>query len=792
MLYIDGLDLTNVVSFKEVSVDFKESLTYVRGVNKDSDPVRPTGNGTGKSLFFSSIPNVWYSATPLALRKKSRKDILARKGSQIGLIYRNADGPEYEIIQKGSSYQIFENGTDLEIPTIPKAEAFIKQIFPITEIDFYSRCYVSTQRPYSLLRDSDSDRLQHIVDIARLDQYSVLHKHFTTQASSIKDNEIRLSVLEQQHGQLLKKLKSAKSSVSKESYDAAKEQLVRIEKSLSKKQKEKFELIQRNQALDSLLTIESELDGLRAKYKYKERPSKQLKILKESKSAAREWQSYDSNVAHFDKASTKLQSRIDELKQRLPKLTYADVKEKVKQLKAETESLSDQISELEDVQSRIAEVKKKIKTLASDFEATGLSVDDIDMEKNYDEILAEIRIRLKLQSILDHEKDHDDGKCPTCQSDIDFDSIRRMLKLERKNLDSTTALRDGQKIQLQLQPLQKELRKISKTFDADKLATLKAKADKNHTESAKYFDYQIEFKQLESYESDLSELEKPKKPKTTRPEVSLDEIETGIELCHEIEKHLKAKATLIEANNDFETFRSAKAVGAENKKVAAAITAMEKEIRGVESKQAELAGTVSAYEQYVNTVNVYREEKKSVEAEIAKLKPSVANKKLVTILTKAYGTKGLRAYAANTFCNLLQTNLNHYRDLIFSEPFEFSVEASDTGVSILVDRNNGKTDAVSDVRHLSGAESECFALLCAAALITLTPDQRKLNMIVLDEPTSHMHPVTKDLFTTKFLPFLRELVPTVFIIDNTDDPMLENSQQWTVVKNKGVSSIKFI
>jgi DNA repair exonuclease SbcCD ATPase subunit len=117
------------------------------------------------------------------------------------------------------------------------------------------------------------------------------------------------------------------------------------------------------------------------------------------------------------------------------------------------------------------------------------------------------------------------------------------------------------------------------------------------------------------------------------------------------------------------------------------------------------------------------------------------------------------------------------------------VEASDTGVSIMVDRNNGKPDSVSDVRHLSGAESECFALLCAASLITLTPDSRKLNMIVLDEPTSHMHQVTRELFNQKFVPFLREIVPSVYIITPHDDDCGPNSAEWVVAKSKGVSKL---
>ena len=140
MIKITGLDLSEVISFKKESIDFVEGVTYVRGVNKDSDLVKPTGNGTGKSLLFSALPNVLYSSTPLSLRKKQRKDMLLNKSSSIGLIVKpGEDLPEYEVIQTNSKYTIYEDGNDLEMGSIPRSEEMIKKIFPISEIDFYSR-----------------------------------------------------------------------------------------------------------------------------------------------------------------------------------------------------------------------------------------------------------------------------------------------------------------------------------------------------------------------------------------------------------------------------------------------------------------------------------------------------------------------------------------------------------------------------------------------------------------------------------------------------------------------------
>lgn len=789
MLYIDGLDLTNVISFKEVSVDFKSTLTYIRGVNKDSDLARPTGNGTGKSLFFSAIPNVWYSSAPLSLRKKSRKDMLSRKGSSIGLIYRPSEsGPEYEIIQKPNGYTIFENGNDLEITTIPRAEAYIKNLFPISEIEFYSRCYISTQRPYSLLRDSDSDRLQHIVDIARLDQYSTIHKYFLSKAGSIKDNEIRLSVLEQQLANLKKKLKSVQSTITKDEYDNLKTQYEACAAKLEKLQAQRFELLEQQKALNSLLSVEKELDTLRKSYKFKKAPEQQITLLKADKKAAQAWATYDERKTHAKTAIRKFDARIAEIEAQLPKKATGELQRSAKTTAKELASVSEELAHMQAISDQVEELEGEIVEAQSAFDELGITSDQIDLEKNYDEAIAEAKLRLKLEALLEHEEAHEDsGKCPTCQSDIDFEAIRRIVKGERKALSGYQAKKKAQSLYKELKVLKKRRGKLS--FDKAAFIELKTRKKALTKTLSTVEEYLEQFDELASVKKMREGISMPDRPSSDRPALSIDDIEAGIELCHEIEKHLKVKSALLADHEEFKQFRSATAVKEAVLGITEKLSSKQKEIRKIESQQATYSDGISSYEQFINTVNIYEEERSATEAEIAKLKPSVEDKKLVTILTKAYGPKGLRAYAANSFCSLLEANLNHYRDLIFAEPFEFKVEASDTGVSILVDRNTGKVDDVSDVRHLSGAESECFSLLCAASLIMLTPDNRKLNMIVLDEPTSHMHAVTRELFNQKFIPFLRELVPSVFIITPHDDDTGPNSVEWVVQKHKGISKL---
>ena len=128
-----------------------------------------------------------------------------------------------------------------------------------------------------------------------------------------------------------------------------------------------------------------------------------------------------------------------------------------------------------------------------------------------------------------------------------------------------------------------------------------------------------------------------------------------------------------------------------------------------------------------------------------------------------------------------------YCELIFVEPFEFTVEAKETGISMLVDRGNGHK---TDVRFLSAAEADCFACLHLLSILPLIHDSRRLNMAVLDEPMCHAHEVTRRVFRDKFLPVLCTVVPHVFVITQNEDDYIDGSRKIHFIKECGVSRIE--
>jgi DNA repair exonuclease SbcCD ATPase subunit len=783
MLNIKGLDLTNVVSFAETSVDFKPGVVYVRGLNLDSDLASPTGNGVGKSLLFSAIPNVWYSAAPLSIRKKSRGDMLTQKNSSIGLIYKQFDdGPEYEIIQARNKYQIFADGSDMKVDTIPDAEKLIAELFPISPVDFYSRIFVSTSKPYALRSDTDSNRLQHIIDIARLDQYSALHKYFSLMAGSIRDQEIRLSVLEQQLLQAKNNLKGTKETVSKEEYLDAKKNKDHIDEQLKATREKAFGLMTKQKTLERLLEIESRLDALRKKYSSSRAPADEIRYLKSLRKAAQQWSDYSSEQAYVERSERKLTKQLQGLE--YPDgLSIGKARSSIEKLRNELRTVTYNLQKAEQLSEEYHSIKHKIAAVEKSRAELDVDTDGTDQELVASKI-AECKVQLKLEALLKHSNSSH-GKCPTCQSDIDFKAIEKLVASKKKELKKLTSLKHALALDDELKELKSKLKEFpSDALDAKALSKQARSLEVRVGKGEKILD---SLRTKAAIEKQLGELEHPKKPELEQPDKSMDDIEQELELCHEIEKALDSKSSILDSG--FESLRSAKKVRAALKELNAELDSVNSEQRKIERKLSTFQDVIQKYQQFSNTVKIYTAEIEKVTAEIEKLKPDVESKKIVVALTKAYGPKGLRSMAADSFCSLLQANLNHYRDLIFYEPFEFTVESSDTGVSIKVNRNNGKPDAVSDVRLMSGAEGECFNLLCAASLITLTPDSRKCNLLILDEPTSHLHPVSKELFTEKFVPFLRDLVPSVFIIDNTNDPVFKESAEWVIQKKHGKSSL---
>ncbi len=782
MIEVESAGLDNVVYFKSAHVALnKNPLTFIRGSNLDSDPATPTGNGTGKSLFFSALPTVAYASPPTSTKKKAKKEVLGKKS--LFTIKLKNNNTRYEIRQAASKYTILKNGVDTEIRTVPLAEQEIREvIFPLTEIEYYSHGYVSTLRPYLITTDTDSNRLEHMSSIFRLDDYASMRSFFATKLRSVKDNEVRVAVLEQKALTLKDKIKRVAKLVSDASLSASRKEHKELEQVINVLVAKEFEELKTKQLLTTLLSIETELDTLRKQYKSKESPKAYLAWLKAQKALVKTWEEYDSLNSSYKRNTKSIQEKIDALK--LPsrsKKVISAAKEKTDKLLEELEPM---LEKLEEQFKAYQAVEKKLKPLASELAEFGDEVDEVQPKTDYASEIESLKLSLKLQKLLDH--DHLEGNaCPTCMSEVDLENIRKVVSKAKKRLPPLQRKFEIQQLLLKIKTLKGELREVKldgKKLDETRLSVELCTGSNEEAEA----ELRI-WKKHKDLNETLSDIKAPKKP-DEKPDTKLsyDELDAEMEMCNAILQHVQSRTKLLENNPAIADCRTVKAVKVKNKEVEEKLEALGTKLEKARRRSAELSSTIEKQTNLQAEHSLYVEELSENQAEIKKIKPSSDDKKILEVLIKAYSSKGLKTIVANRICALLQSNLNLYRPLIFVEPFTFAIHASETGLAIRVDRGNG---IESDVRNLSGAESNCFALLFLLSLLPLIPDARRLSMVTLDEPTAHCDDVTRRLFLDSYLPALCEVVPHVYVITNHPDDHMVGSNEWIIVKRKGVSSL---
>ena len=783
MLNILGLDLNSVGSFEKVSVDFNSPLTYVRGVNKDTGlQARTTGNGVGKSLLFSSIANLRYGAVPSAVRKNTRKEVLRLKSSSIGLVVRRGDD-EYELIQKASGYAIFKNGDDLKVRGIARQQEMIRELMPIPEIGFYTREFLSTLKPYPMQMGTNENRLQHMVELHDLDQYSQIHKYFAVKAKSIKDNELKIGVLEQtarDHAAALEKLHEAyaKSGDTAEAEKRAKKLREKIDQLAVRRR----ELLLEVETFEALKATEQKLDDLRKNYKHKTPPAALLAETRVERKHARRWAEYEAAYKATSKASKSLRARLIVIK--LPKESEQELRDSLSASRKRSEKLEQKLSavreqetEFKELQAEIAEIEEELAQLNVKFDA----------DEDYETRISLCRAALEMKTLLEH--DHEgDGKCPTCRSEVDFAKIKKLVSSAEQQLPELKRQRSAQEKTKALKPLKKKLGATS--FDKDKKKSLSA-----DLQSEQAIQEMLEAKIASCQEharvkKSLDALEVPEKPEQ-EPTRTVQQCDDLIEQCTEIEKLLEAKKQILRKSKveASERVKSLKQVEQALASLSEEVSEIELEIRAAEKEKSKLDEILLASTEYRNNVKFYEKEIASTNKKLEAMRQGSSDKRYVDALVKCYGPKGLRSVAASNVCRLLEDNLNQYRDLLFYEPFIFFVEATDAGVSIMVDRNNGSPTALTDVRNLSGAESNAFSLLYCLADLMITPSYQKTNMLILDEPTSHMDEVTRALFNERYIPAIQDLVPNVFVITPHPDDQSPNASEWVVAKHNGKSSV---
>lgn len=725
-------------------------LTVILGHNKDSRISHTQNNGSGKSSLFSAIPTALGINAPLAYsRTDAKKNMLGDKASSILLNFR-----DFTIRQTASRWQIYENGEDTQVRGQKGQLDKIHSLFPVSEDDFYAYVYVQSQRDCFFQVAKPDARLSFITRMFDLDNYDMLRKWFAKKLGEIKESEIRFSEIESHYLNLMQREQEIAWS------DANDDEFEKLTKRVTKARKNLQQLMREIGETSTLL------DGAERSAKARKRYKELQRTIEDPKStevyALRElelnkaYSRFKREQKTYDEAHARVTAKLEALGEARPLKKLRKLHEtytaKIEELK-EQERVS---LERMDARHNLVTKIKAAKKLRATYPEKLISKKKLKNE------LAVCNTTLSLKKLLRCE----DGECPTCKQGLDIEGLRANIEQAEKRSAVLVEHDLGHNAQQTLTSLEEKLAGIPKVevdelFYSSQIKDISAKLSAVISEGKAARDRAIYLEELEA-------LKKPKKQ--PKPEIGEKEADVLLRDAREMKKLKELVGKQTENPN----------------KLRDKLNALNDSKKEMEKKFTKANNRWTELKMIRTELDVLTRERESAYKQLEELQPIIERKNLIKSMEKAYGKKGLKLLAANSILGLVEKGLNEHANLIFAEPFKFNVFADDKGVHCRVKRPDGKG---SDVKELSGAESDCFRLLLMVALRALMPAAKRPNFVVLDEPDSHMDDSTRELFLNTFLPYLQTIVPCVNII-TPFSTRYHADRVIKVVKHRGVASIE--
>lgn len=790
--------LNNIVSFKDAEIDIANNngFVVVQGINRDSNIANNT-NGAGKSLLFGTLPVALYEADPLALVKRNKKDIHQKKGSLVEIEFKSLAGQDIRYVQHGSKYQFFIDGEDQKTQTQDIARSRLAEHWPLREEEFYTTCYINSQRMCDFQKSKPSQRLDFITHLFGLHVYDKLRAHFAKKKAEIKDREIEFQTLAVQVESVERDLSKVKwNKASNQKLKEARADLEETSKELEALYQDRKDIeIQRDllesfesclskyfSSIEELVAHETDLDL------FVKRLNQQLDYLDDKDAYQQDLKKYKSKKRDLTSKQKSLQREIRALGKIPVKKLQALIEQhedKLEQLKERSRKYDQQ---MEDEKDRI----EQIDALIGEINEIGYdSIAAVDMEIDVAEDLAMAKALVSLAENLDGH-----STCPTCNQKVNIKNIEKQARRAKSRIAELQDLKTAQKCVAEYQSLEKEAidikaleRKVKKMLSS--VAKVKSALDN-------YLDLQDALKDLSRVEESLKDLAAPKKPRGRVYYKSIpdNELEDYIDYCKiavRLETQIHQQLTSIGSKKLARLFTQGEEKDLREmvsdllKKAKLEEHRCSKKRKHLQSKSNGLNETVVRLETAKSNWKLLQEQKMELDSKMEEAKPILAEKKLVDALFSAYGNTNLKLYGATKILKLLEANLNQYSHLVFPETMHFKLDAGSTGIDAIAIRKDGTP---SDISKLSGAETNCFRLLLAISLLPLLPAERRTNFMILDEPDSACSDAVREHLAKEFIPKLRALVPHVFWITPKDKDVFKEAETWLIEKEQGTSSIK--
>ena len=726
-----GAQYRQTLLFGDVNLNLNPGgIVTVSGKNLN---VRRTGveydtNAVGKSVLFSSLANVLYERGALHESAKSKKELYGDALGCSRIYHRTEDGVEYCYEQaKSGKYVVYENGEPLKHDKVANSVSTMQTLFPVCEDAWHHLVVLSSAHPAPFMMAKPEARrnfFSELFNYAYFDELASMAKRQITEksktasklegfASSIETlraslsqiPEVDESELESDLNTLLELQDKINGRLSLAEFTKIKKRLVELETELDDEVDEKH----LEAAKAYLEKTQDHVSKLSVKIAFSESKKKELLAYKED---SREFSESLESLADFNISED-------------PKQAVSDINA----LLALLELVGDEdIHTLASVQ-----VLNLTKRDILAFRETYAEQQVLEAEKtSIEHSLAGIR------KVLKNIKGH--AKCPFCASDVDEDHFRAELKRLSDELDVVDE-------------------KLDAIVTKDFRVLVRYANNLSNNSFCKSLTSGVDWCKLKKIEDSRSVLklvlrQAKRLQDRVPPEGTHDVAELKARLTNVKLKREKAQEYIDFANN----------LGS----LATEYRKLKKKVAGLDEDemQQDLEELV-ALKRSVEERQKHQEKRESFLSMIAQIKKDSAKEAKVLedipaleVLVRAYSTKGLRLSAISSIAQTLSSSLNENAHMLFSEPFSFDVNITDTRFDIMVDRSPES----SDIRKLSKSEQRRFSMLYAYCLNELIPPSSRSNLIVLDEMEDGSSDVNRKLYREVFLPHLNSVVPNVFVV----------------------------
>ncbi len=745
------LETNGYVFFGKTKLDLDyKGVTVIRAKNLDARKNAPSSNGAGKSLLMGLIPDIFFDCTPTG------KEVKAQSMTKSGSVTVKVNDSEYTLDRtwgKKKSFEIYKDGKPTKVRTLALATQKAQKILGLSEEEFYSTAYLDVNRPHPLIRGSSARRQEYFTSMFRLQDTDALRKLLLQELRECEKAESTYKELVQQFKNIKGETSVDKIRKLESKRDVLKAQVddfIKASTALAELQ----ELMEFKERYASLIKKLAKICEPRE-------VATQLSLLKKErrdlKNGIQEAIEYESEK----KAADEAKARIKKVHEKLKLLGLTCDPEKAAKgsrllIKTDTklQVIQDQVDQL---QRKLAKLNDQISEVVSEKSADEvLNSEEKVSDEKYERTQ---RRKTDLEHELEHSRKFGSGKCPTCGHDVEARPISE-IKEELSKVQARLARWDGLRKLRELNSTSLDLQKQIKEANKQKIE-LAQKRDR--------------YDRYDKAHQKLSKLPEVPKIKAKAPEFLRESYEKELEV-------LESKLQVLEqAEPVAELIAKSAKLTEKSIKQYESLKAEVAQLEVASSKLAVVEATLEAETEKLKNLRTMRDKALS-------LKEKAKDTPVIKALLEVYSNKGLKKLMIQRYAAVIQDQLNKFRSVLFSEDFTFELNY-DSQFHILCHRKYGKKVVISDVRKLSGAEGQAFNLLLLLATLSLIPQSRRLNFLVLDEADSSMGPEMLNNFQ-RFIPILNKVIPHIIIVTPKTDVVYEGARTITIVKHKGRSFIE--